>query len=62
MGTIIVPIRLEQLNADDIDVEKHRGRNVALALQLDVMLVTLDKKLLKAFPNRTAALQRASSQ
>ena len=35
---------------------------VALALQLDVMLVTLDQKLLRAFPDRTATLQRTSSQ
>ena len=35
---------------------------VALALQLDVMLVTLDQKLLRAFPDLTATLQRTSSQ
>jgi predicted nucleic acid-binding protein len=29
---------------------------VALAMQLDVMLVTMDKKVLKAFPKRAASL------
>lgn len=40
----------------DSDCSAYDCEFVALAIQLDVMLVTMDAKLLKAFPSRAVAL------
>ncbi len=40
----------------DSDCSAYDCECVALAVKLDIKLVTMDKKLLRAFPRRTAAL------
>lgn len=40
----------------DSDCSAYDCEFIALAMNLDTKLVTLDKKLLRAFPNRTVAL------
>lgn len=40
----------------DSDCSAYDCEFVALALKLDIKLVTMDKKLLRAFPSRTVAL------
>ena len=43
----------------DSDCSAYDCEFVALALQLDARLITMDKKLLRAFPSRAVALSAA---
>ena len=44
----------------DSDCSAYDCEFVALAVKLDIKLATMDKKLLRAFPRRTAALSAAT--